>query len=129
MEQVTDDPSLDGTDGAHPAWWRGQDAGVDGAAAVLEKVTADLLPTPNERRLRRQCVRMHKLEKENAEMRRVLVLAGRLAYAVNRWDAAGGAVAAGLAAAEVVKAEAAYTDEVLRIARASWPKAGGEAAE
>lgn len=33
-----DDPSWDGTDAAHPAWWRGNDAGVDGAVMVIEKV-------------------------------------------------------------------------------------------
>jgi hypothetical protein len=35
-----DDPELDGTDGAHPAWWRGNDRGVEAAceriAAVLD---------------------------------------------------------------------------------------------
>jgi len=30
VPQVQDDESLDGTDDAHPAWWRGHDAGVDG---------------------------------------------------------------------------------------------------
>lgn len=31
-------PSLDGTDGAHPAWWRGDDHGVHAACKVLEDV-------------------------------------------------------------------------------------------
>jgi hypothetical protein len=29
--QPWDDPSLDGTDGAHPAWWRGDDHGYQRA--------------------------------------------------------------------------------------------------
>lgn len=33
---LPDDPELDGTDGAHPAWWRGQSDGVDGACARIE---------------------------------------------------------------------------------------------
>jgi uncharacterized protein (DUF433 family) len=33
-----DDPELDATDGAHPAWWRGNDAGVAGACRVLAAV-------------------------------------------------------------------------------------------
>lgn len=35
-----DPPSLDGTDGAHPAWWRGSDAGVLGAVRVIEQALA-----------------------------------------------------------------------------------------
>lgn len=126
---MTDDPSLDGTDGAHPAWWRGQDAGVDKAAEVLERTTARVIQSPNSRRLRRQCERVYKLEKEVAELRSALELAGRLAHAVGCWDRAPNATQAGVAAAEVVRAERDYTSEVIRLSRSRWPKAGGEAAE
>lgn len=37
---TTDDPTLDGTDYAHPAWWRGCDHGVRQAVGVLERVLA-----------------------------------------------------------------------------------------
>lgn len=33
-----DDPQWDGTDGAHPVWWRGQDDGVRGACRKIEAV-------------------------------------------------------------------------------------------
>lgn len=36
-QKPRDDPDLDGTDGAHPAWWRGNDAGVDGACMRIEE--------------------------------------------------------------------------------------------
>lgn len=32
---MEDDPNLDGTDAAHPAWWRGQERGVDGTLKIL----------------------------------------------------------------------------------------------
>ena len=32
------DPKLDGTDLAHPAWWRGNDAGLDGAVYQINKI-------------------------------------------------------------------------------------------
>jgi hypothetical protein len=32
------DPLLDGTDFAHPAYWRGQESGVDGACMRIEEV-------------------------------------------------------------------------------------------
>lgn len=32
-----DDPEWDGTDAAHPAWWRGNDAGCEGTAMQLER--------------------------------------------------------------------------------------------
>lgn len=35
---TADHPGYDGTDGAHPAWWRGQAAGVDGAADAIMRV-------------------------------------------------------------------------------------------
>lgn len=35
---VKDYPFFDGTDAAHPAWWRGNDAGVDGAVRRIEEV-------------------------------------------------------------------------------------------
>ena len=34
------DPHWDGTDGACPAWWRGQDVGVDGACMRVEEALA-----------------------------------------------------------------------------------------
>jgi hypothetical protein len=36
-EALRDDPDLDGTDGAHPAFWRGQDDGVRGAVRVIKR--------------------------------------------------------------------------------------------
>lgn len=36
-----DDPHWDGTDGAHPAWWRGNDAGFAAAWRDLAKILAD----------------------------------------------------------------------------------------
>ncbi len=39
-----DDPSLDGTDGAHPAWWRGSDAGVAGAVRIVNEALDGPLP-------------------------------------------------------------------------------------
>ena len=36
---MTDDPELDGTDGAHPAWWRGTDC----ATAVVVRIVNDIL--------------------------------------------------------------------------------------
>ena len=46
---VPDDPMLDGTDGAHPAWWRGCDHGYSkglvAAAKIAEKLfTAEFTP-------------------------------------------------------------------------------------
>jgi hypothetical protein len=35
---VADDPKMDGTDAAHPAWWRGHDNGVIGAVASVARV-------------------------------------------------------------------------------------------
>jgi hypothetical protein len=39
-----DDPSLDATDGAHPAWWRGSDAGVAGAVRIVNEALDGPLP-------------------------------------------------------------------------------------
>jgi hypothetical protein len=39
---LPDDPGWDATDGAHPAWWRGSDAGVEGAVAAINKVLDNL---------------------------------------------------------------------------------------
>ena len=39
-----DDPSLDATDGAHPAWWRGSDAGVAGAVRIINEALDGPLP-------------------------------------------------------------------------------------
>ncbi|MGL6289245.1 MAG: hypothetical protein ACRC2H_00995 [Silanimonas sp.] len=33
-----DDSDLDGTDGAHPAWWRGSDHGFVGAVAAIQSI-------------------------------------------------------------------------------------------
>jgi hypothetical protein len=41
-----DDPSLDATDGAHPAWWRGNDAGVAGAVGIVNEALDGPLPLP-----------------------------------------------------------------------------------
>lgn len=38
---LDDDPDLDGTDAAHPAWWRGQEAGFDGAMGMIEKALTE----------------------------------------------------------------------------------------
>ncbi len=38
LEQLKDDPSLDATDAAHPAWWRGQEAASKVWAARVEKL-------------------------------------------------------------------------------------------
>lgn len=35
---VADHPDLDATDGAHPAWWRGQEAGAKGLEMRLKKM-------------------------------------------------------------------------------------------
>ena len=35
---LNDNPNLDGTDLAHPAWWRGNDAGLDGAVYQINKI-------------------------------------------------------------------------------------------
>ena len=36
-----DDPEADGTDAAHPAWWRGNDAGCKGAMSLLARLRTD----------------------------------------------------------------------------------------
>jgi len=33
-----DDPELDGTDAAHPAYWRGQDDGVRGVVMRIQRI-------------------------------------------------------------------------------------------
>ncbi len=38
MTDYWDDPKYDGTDGAHPAWWRGEEAGVRGAVREVRRV-------------------------------------------------------------------------------------------
>ncbi|MBV5345851.1 MAG: hypothetical protein JZU63_10235, partial [Rhodoferax sp.] len=35
---LADDPTLDGTDNAHPAYWRGEDAGVRGTLMRLQQI-------------------------------------------------------------------------------------------
>jgi hypothetical protein len=35
---VPDDPGLDCTDAAHPAWWRGQDYGCEMTVAAINRV-------------------------------------------------------------------------------------------
>jgi chromosome segregation ATPase len=39
-----DDPEMDATDGAHPAWWRGNDAGVAGAVRIVNEALDEALP-------------------------------------------------------------------------------------
>lgn len=39
-----DDPTTDATDGAHPAWWRGSDAGVAGAVRIVNEALDGPLP-------------------------------------------------------------------------------------
>jgi len=36
-QKIKDDPELDATDFAHPAWWRGEEAGVRGVVRLLRK--------------------------------------------------------------------------------------------
>lgn len=38
---LPDDPHFDGTDGAHPAWWRGYDRGFIDAARCLERTIVE----------------------------------------------------------------------------------------
>lgn len=33
-----DDPETDGTDFAHPAWWRGNDRGVEAVCEIVERI-------------------------------------------------------------------------------------------
>lgn len=51
MTTQDDDPEMDGTDGAHPAWWRGCDHGVlECAKQVGSKLGVDLTDrVPQER--------------------------------------------------------------------------------
>ena len=35
---VPDYPELDGTDGAHPAWWRGHDNGVESVVQIIDRL-------------------------------------------------------------------------------------------
>ena len=37
FKYLNDDPTFDATDGAHPAWWRGQECGVVGAVRLVNK--------------------------------------------------------------------------------------------
>lgn len=37
-DSIHDDPQWDGTDMAHPAWWRGYDDGVQGAIACIREM-------------------------------------------------------------------------------------------
>lgn len=48
-----DDPEADGTDAAHPAWWRGNDAGCRGALSLVARLRAevDALKAPIARRV------------------------------------------------------------------------------
>jgi hypothetical protein len=41
-DPAVDDPSLDGTDAAHPAWWRGHDRASEAWREKAEKLTRDL---------------------------------------------------------------------------------------
>lgn len=35
---MNDDPELDGTDGAHPAWWRGCDHGTAMTVSIINEI-------------------------------------------------------------------------------------------
>lgn len=35
---LSDDPTFDATDGAHPAWWRGNDSGVAATVDIVNKI-------------------------------------------------------------------------------------------
>ena len=37
-----DNPELDGTDGAHPAWWRGCDAGADSTVHIIHRILDEI---------------------------------------------------------------------------------------
>lgn len=37
-----DNPELDGTDSAHPAWWRGCDAGAESTVHIIHKILDDI---------------------------------------------------------------------------------------
>jgi len=37
-----DNPELDGTDGAHPAWWRGCDSGVESTVQAIHQILDDI---------------------------------------------------------------------------------------
>jgi hypothetical protein len=58
--KAVDDPILDATDGAHPAWWRGDDHGAVMAAIRLEKAVDgkdlgdDVIGSPDIERVRRK---------------------------------------------------------------------------
>lgn len=51
-----DDPELDGEDAAHPAWWRGQQAGFDAAMRLIEMALIER-PTGTIRNERWQALR------------------------------------------------------------------------
>jgi hypothetical protein len=42
VDSLRDRPEFDGTDGAHPAWWRGHDDGAKGMAKLVEELRAKL---------------------------------------------------------------------------------------
>ena len=37
-----DNPELDGTDAAHPAWWRGCDTGADSTVHIIHRILDDI---------------------------------------------------------------------------------------
>lgn len=41
FKMIPDDDHFDGTDGAHPAWWRGYDAGCEGAGMDVERILSN----------------------------------------------------------------------------------------
>jgi hypothetical protein len=41
VKPMADDPELDGTDAAHPAWWRGQEYGFDAAMRMIEQALVE----------------------------------------------------------------------------------------
>lgn len=65
QKKAYDDPEADATDGAHPAWWRGNDAGVDGAVRrvneALDTSETLCLGSPD---LQKLCERVRALQGE-----------------------------------------------------------------
>lgn len=69
-EQYKDDKKLDGTDYAHPAWWRGHDSGCDGIVLALNDVLdgkkkGGIFGSPSLQKLRE---RIENIEAEGARL-------------------------------------------------------------
>jgi hypothetical protein len=66
-----DKPEFDGTDGAHPAWWRGNRAGAVEVAAALERLAREgqvLGSRFAQERVQRAANEITKLRQQNAEL-------------------------------------------------------------